>query len=94
MSNRVKRRRADAVDTRASAEGHDIGSDVVDRLETPDRELFDRYRASAERLPRTDAGRKLLDREAYNGRSFALITAADIIAIEDEAALRLSENDR
>ncbi len=36
--------------------------------------------------PRTEAGRRLLDREAYNARSFALITAEAIIAIEEEAA--------
>jgi hypothetical protein len=36
--------------------------------------------------PRTEAGRRLLAREAYNSRSFALITAEAICAIEDEAA--------
>ncbi len=36
--------------------------------------------------PRTEAGRRLLDREAYNSRSFTLITAEAIIAIEEEAA--------
>ena len=32
MSNRVKRRRADAVDTRASAEGHDIADELRDLM--------------------------------------------------------------
>jgi len=36
--------------------------------------------------PRTVAGRRLLAREAYNSRSFALITADAILAIEAEAA--------
>src|SRR5690348_116222 len=36
--------------------------------------------------PRTEAGRALLAREAYNSRSFALITSEAIRAIEDEAA--------
>ena len=35
--------------------------------------------------PTTEAGRALLEREAYNSRSFALITAEDILAIESEA---------
>jgi len=36
--------------------------------------------------PRTEAGRRLLARESYNSRSFALITVEDILAIEAEAA--------
>ncbi len=35
--------------------------------------------------PRTDAGKALLACEAYNSRSFALITAEAILAIEAEA---------
>ena len=35
--------------------------------------------------PRTRAGWALLGREALNSRSFALINAADIVAIEQEA---------
>jgi hypothetical protein len=35
--------------------------------------------------PRTDAGKQLLGREAYNSRSFALITPEAIAAIEAEA---------
>jgi hypothetical protein len=44
--------------------------------------------AGRERLrePRTKAGRALLEREAYNERSFPLITAEAIRTIEEEAA--------
>jgi hypothetical protein len=44
--------------------------------------------AGRERLrePRTEAGKRLLAREEYNARSFTLIMAEDIIAIEEEAA--------
>ena len=35
--------------------------------------------------PRTKAGQRLLARERYNSRSFDLIRAEDIRAIEDEA---------
>lgn len=38
------------------------------------------------REPRTRAGRRLLQQEAFNSRPFALITADAILAIEDEAA--------
>jgi hypothetical protein len=37
--------------------------------------------------PRTKAGRALLEREAYNERSFPLITVEAIRTIEEEAAL-------
>lgn len=36
--------------------------------------------------PRTEAGKRLLEREALNSRSFTLITAADILAIEVQAS--------
>lgn len=39
--------------------------------------------------PRTAAGRRLLDRESLNSRSFPLITAVAIRAIEEEAAAPL-----
>ncbi len=35
--------------------------------------------------PSTEAGRALLEQEKYNSRSFTLISAKDIIAIEQEA---------
>ena len=38
--------------------------------------------------PRTKAGLALLKQEAYNSRSFALITAEAIVAIEREATAR------
>jgi hypothetical protein len=38
--------------------------------------------------PTTAAGRALLEREAYNSRSFAIIDGAAILAIEQEAVTR------
>jgi hypothetical protein len=37
-------------------------------------------------VPTTKAGKALLEREAYNSRSFTLITPEAIVAIEREAA--------
>lgn len=41
-------------------------------------------------MPTTEAGRVMLEREALNSRSFALITAEAIEAIEEEAAISAS----
>jgi hypothetical protein len=51
---------------------------------------------TAPETPRTEAGRALLEREAYNSRSFAIVRPEDILAIEREAgstdALRMDDD--
>ena len=87
---RVKRRAWQVVEDRAYEEARNTPPDRAQPLRSPwsrpDVEQGGARDMVNPQAPLTEAGRALLEREAYNSRSFAIIRPADIAAVEQQAA--------